>query len=213
MIEEKEIFENYLKDLQLENTARLMGVFEHYHKLLVKHNKAVNLISRKMPADDYWLQHFLDSLRALEILDFAGQSVLDFGTGGGLPGIPLKIVQPQSSLVLLDSVQKKCRAVQEMVEALSLPDTDLVCSRVEDYAYVAKRPSFDLILCRAVALEERYLAPLRRLLKPSGRLIMYKAHNLEDLEGLKYEVLYEKEDEYIGFRRLIAISQRDLMIR
>ena len=213
MIEEKELFESYLKEMEPENTARLLGVFEHYHKLLVKHNKGVNLISRKMPANDYWVQHFLDSLRAMEILDFTGKIVLDFGTGGGLPGIPLKIFKPDFSLVLLDSIQKKCRVVQEMVEALSLSDTAVACARMEDYAYTPRRPSFDLILCRAVALEERYFSPLRRLLKPSGRLILYKAQSLDDLAGLKYEILYEKEDEKLGLRRLIAISQRDLMIR
>lgn len=213
MIAEKQYFEDYLGERGFENVPRLMGIFEHYHKELVRHNKSVNLISRKMPPNSYWLQHFLDSLIALETLDFAGQSVLDFGTGGGLPGIPLKIVQPAMSLVLLDSTQKKCRVVQEMVEGLSLPDTAVACARVEDYAFVARRPSFDIILCRAVALEERYIAPLRRLLKPSGRLVIYKSQSLADLEGIKYEVILEKEIEDVGSRRLVAIQQRDLMRR
>ncbi|MDD2684395.1 MAG: 16S rRNA (guanine(527)-N(7))-methyltransferase RsmG [Candidatus Cloacimonetes bacterium] len=210
---QKAIFEQYLHEQKLTNIPNLMGVFEHYHHLLVEHNRQVNLISRKMPAENYWIQHFLDSLLVLETLDFQGFTVLDFGTGGGLPGIPLKIVQPDCEMVLLDSVQKKCRAVQDIVEALSLGKTSVFCSRIEDYAFMGRRPSFDLILCRAVALEERYLAPLRRLLKPSGRLLMFKSRSLDDLEGIEYEVLLEKDDEHIGRRRLIGIKQRDLMKR
>ncbi|MDD2597260.1 MAG: 16S rRNA (guanine(527)-N(7))-methyltransferase RsmG [Candidatus Cloacimonetes bacterium] len=213
MKEQKQHFEDYLVSQGYEQIPHLIGVFEHYQKLLGDANKVVNLISRKMQVENYWVQHFLDSLLVNEIVDFEGQTVLDFGTGGGLPGIPIKIVQENCEMILLDSTQKKCRAVQEMVEALSLSNTGVVCARVEDYAFMARRPSFDLILCRAVALEERYVAPLRRLLKPSGRLLMYKSRALDDLDGIKYELLLEKEDEHIGLRRLIGIHQRDLMKR
>lgn len=213
MNDNKMIFEDYLNSRNYANVPHLMGVFEHYQKLLIGHNKEVNLVSRKMPSANYWLQHFLDSLLAVETLDFEGLTVLDFGTGGGLPGIPIKIVQADCSMVLLDSVQKKCRAVQAMVDALSLSDTSISCARVEDYAFVSKRPSFDVILCRAVGLQERYLAPLRRLLKPSGRLIMYKSHTAEDLDGITHELLLQREDEHIGFRRIISVAQRELMKR
>jgi len=209
----KQIFEDYLSSRGYPHVAHLMGVFEHYYKLLIAENKIVNLVSRKMPVENYWLQHFLDSLLVTETLDFKGQTVLDFGTGGGLPGIPIKIVEPDCEMVLLDSIQKKCRAVQEIVDALSLSETSVVSARVEDYAFMARRPSFDVILCRAVALEERYIAPLRRLLKPSGKLVMYKSRTLDDLANIKYELLLEREDEHIGQRRLIAIAQRELMKR
>ncbi|KAF5043143.1 Ribosomal RNA small subunit methyltransferase G [anaerobic digester metagenome] len=213
MNQQKQVFEDYLTSRDFERIPHLIGVFEHYQKLLSDSNKVVNLISRRMPVENYWLQHFLDSLLVTEIVDFEGLTVLDFGTGGGLPGIPVKIVQENCEMILLDSTQKKCHAVQEMVEALSLGNTGVVCARVEDYAFMARRPSFDVILCRAVALEERYVAPLRRLLKPSGRLVIYKSRALDDLAGIKYDLLLEKDNEHIGLRRLIAIAQRDLMKR
>lgn len=213
MILQKQVFEEYLKEKRPENADVLMGQFEHYHKLLVSHNKNVNLISRKMPPDNYWVNHFLDSLSAMECLDLAGKTVLDFGTGGGLPGIPIKLMVPEVEMVLLDSINKKTKAISEMVEALKLPKTSVECARLEDYAYVARRPSFDYILCRAVALEERYHSPLRRLLKPSGKLIMYKSRNLDDLSGIRYEEIYKTKDEILGERRLISVAQRDLMIR
>lgn len=213
MIPQKEIFENYLKEIRPENADVLMGQFEHYHKLLVSHNKNVNLISRKMSPDDYWVNHFLDSLLAVECLELEGKTVLDFGTGGGLPGIPIKLLVPEGEMVLLDSINKKIKALGEIVAALKLPKTGVECSRLEDYAYVARRPSFDFILCRAVALEERYHSPLRRLLKPSGKFIMYKSRNLDDLSGIRHEEICMKKDEILGERRLISVAQRDLMIR
>ncbi len=213
MIPQKEIFENYLKEIRPENADVLMGQFEHYHKLLVSHNKNVNLISRKMSPDDYWVNHFLDSLLAVECLELEGKTVLDFGTGGGLPGIPIKLLVPEGEMVLLDSINKKIKALGEIVAALKLPKTGVECSRLEDYAYVARRPSFDFILCRAVALEERYHSPLRRLLKPSGKFIMYKSRNLDDLSGIRHEEICMKKDDILGERRLISVAQRDLMIR
>jgi len=86
-------------------------------------------------------------------------------------------------------------------------------SRLEDYAFVARRPSFDFVVCRAVALEERYVAPLRRLLKPSGMAVFYKAQKLDDLESLKHEVLWETNDPDLGQRCFIGIRHRDLMMR
>jgi 16S rRNA (guanine527-N7)-methyltransferase len=213
MIIEKQIFEDYLIKLGLPDIPQLMGRFEHFHKLLTEHNKQVNLVSRKMPPQSYWVQHFLDSLLAVECLDFADKTVLDFGTGGGLPGIPIQLVSTGCEMVLLDSTAKKTKILTEIVEALSLSNTSVECARLEDYAFLARRPSFDLILCRAVALEERYYSPLRRLLKPSGHLVMYKSRSMADLEGIKHTQILAREDEHLGQRSLIQVAQRDLMKR
>ncbi|MDD2229665.1 MAG: 16S rRNA (guanine(527)-N(7))-methyltransferase RsmG [Candidatus Cloacimonetes bacterium] len=211
MIEQKKRFEEYLKEIGLTDIPQLMGKFEHYFQLLNITNRQVNLVSRNTPQVKYWIQHFLDSLLALECLELADKTVLDFGSGGGIPGIPLKLAVPECTMVLLDSVQKKTHSMQEFVEALGLSDTSVVCSRLEDYAFTPRRPSFDIIVCRAVALEERYLAPLRRLLKPSGMAVFYKAQKLADLEGLKYQILLERTDTDLGQRKIIGIKQRDLM--
>ncbi|MDD3607139.1 16S rRNA (guanine(527)-N(7))-methyltransferase RsmG [Candidatus Cloacimonas acidaminovorans] len=211
MTEEKQIFEDYLRFLGLEDIDHLMARFEHYLHLLYNANRKVNLVSRNIPLERYWVQHFLDSIVALECLDFTDKTVLDFGSGGGLPGIPLKLAVPDFNLTLLDSVQKKARVLREFVDALSLSATNVEASRLEDYAYVAKRPSYDFIVCRAVALEERYFSPLRRLLKPSGMAVFYKAQKLDDVQVLKYEILLDKDYPALGQRQLIGIKQRDLL--
>ncbi len=176
-------------------------------------NRNVNLVSRNLPGDRFWVQHFLDSLLVLECLDLSCKTVLDFGSGGGLPGIPLKLVVPDCSLILLDSVRKKTRILEEIVHELGLSGVEVQNSRVEDYAFLTVRPSFDYILCRAVALETRYIPPLRRLLKPGGMAVFYKAQKLDDLERLNYELLWEKIDSDLGLRRFIGISHKNLIQR
>ncbi|HNX37314.1 MAG TPA: 16S rRNA (guanine(527)-N(7))-methyltransferase RsmG [Candidatus Cloacimonadota bacterium] len=210
MKEQKNIFIKYLEQFKLPDPKRTLERFEQYHQLLADTNKLINLVSRKMPLEMYWTQHFLDSLTIMECLDLSGLSVLDFGSGGGLPGIPLKLCDPELEMTLLDSVGKKAKALKDIVTELKLSHTDVICSRLEDYAALARRPSYDLILCRAVAMEERYVYPLRKLLKPQGRVIFYKAQNLEDLSGFKTVTLLERKDDILGTRRIICVPRTEL---
>ena len=210
MIEQKSLFIKYLEQFNLPEPKRVLAHFEHYHKLLESTNKLINLVSRKMPSGAYWTQHFLDSITVVECVDLSGLTVLDFGSGGGLPGIPLKLMVPDLEITLLDSIAKKTKALSEIVSELKLSGVDVVCSRLEDYAALARRPSYDLILCRAVALEDRYVYPLRKLLKPQGRVIFYKAQNIDDISKMKNKLLLERQDDILGLRRIYSIDRVDL---
>lgn len=212
MSEDRQLFEAYLQKLNLENAEHIIGQFEHYLQLLSTANKNVNLVSRNIPIERYWVQHFLDSLVALECLDLQEKIVLDFGTGGGLPGIPLKLAVPKMNITLLESVQKKAKVLTEFVDALGLSATSVETSRLEDYAFVARRPSYDYIVCRAIALEERYLYPLRKLLKPSGMAVFYKAQKLDDVQDFNYEILLSENIPSLGTRKIIGIKQRNLIV-
>ena len=99
----KEIFEKFIAHHRKNDKNRIISEFEKYHTLLFDENQKINLVSRKTSKDDYWTIHFLDSLLPLEIFDFSGKRVLDFGSGGGLPGIPLKILFPSAEIYLLES--------------------------------------------------------------------------------------------------------------
>lgn len=210
MTEQKAIFIKYLEQFKLPEPRKTIGHFELYHNLLESTNKVINLVSRKMPSAAYWTQHFLDSIMVLECLDLSGLTVLDFGSGGGLPGIPLKLMVPELQITLLDSIAKKTKALGEIVSEMKLTGVDVITSRLEDYAALARRPSYDLIFCRAVALEDRYIYPLRKLLKPSGRVVFYKAQNIDDISAQNAKLLLERKDDILGLRRIYSIDRAEL---
>lgn len=132
-------------DEQLEQLSKFVG-------LLLDANRRVNLISRK-DEENVWQNHILHSISPLFRLSFTQcTKFLDLGTGGGLPGIPLRILMPNSAFTLLDSIEKKTRALSDIVRELGLAEVSVVCGRAEE---LAKKPmfkhTFDAVVSRAVA--------------------------------------------------------------
>lgn len=208
MSAEKTIFASFLQELGITDIPLVLERFEHYLSLLSEYNQGVNLISRSMPASEYWTKHFLDSLFPFKCLAHTGQKALDFGSGGGLPGIAIKLVYPQMPLTLLDSVGKKTRILSEMSERLQLQDLEVVNARLEDY--ISGKGQFDLILCRAVRMEERYRKPLYRLLAAGGRVIFYKAQDSSDLQGLQPKLICEQSFDW-GSRKIYEVKRKSLV--
>ncbi len=130
---------------------------------LLRMNKRVNLISRK-DENNIWDRHIIHSLSLLWTLSLPSEAnILDLGTGGGLPGIPLSILMPQSRFVLLDATAKKIDAVSSMIDSLGLTNVHAVWGRAEEMGRKEEfRKKFHIVLARAVAsLEEviRYAMP------------------------------------------------------
>ena len=175
----KENFKEFLKKLYLENKFSL---FENYLELLYLENQKVNLISRNLEKNDYWTNHFEDSLFPLTLFDFSGKDVLDFGTGGGLPSIPIKLVSENMNLVLLDSIGKKIKCLQNILKILKLKNC--VCKNIRLEDYKTKNKSFDIIVCRAVKILPKYKNILFSLLKKNGKILLYKGKEFSDVEEL-----------------------------
>ncbi len=153
-------------------------------------NSRCNL-TRLVEGDDYWVAQVQDSLWPLTRLDppFHGPlRGVDVGTGGGIPGLVLAIALPQSHWVLVDSVQRKCTAVQAMANALGLKArVEVVCERAEVLGQDAHhRGRFDLAVARGVAaapVVAEYLAPL---LGPCGLALLYRGRwSAEDHQALQ----------------------------
>ena len=123
-----------------------------FKTLLLDWNKKINLISRKNE-ENIWKGHIALSLSMLFKLEFrAGMKFLDLGTGGGFPGIPLSIMLPECSFLLLDSTQKKINVVQSVAESLSLPNVKTIWGRAEELNQQKKfNQSFDVIVARSVS--------------------------------------------------------------
>ncbi len=132
--------------------------FSRYLDLLLEWNQKFNLTAITEPKEII-VQHFLDSISTLKLKQMEGQSrILDMGSGAGFPGIPLKIMEPQLQVSLVDSVQKKVGFLNEMIEKLDLDYTAAIHARAEDLAKIeGHREAYDLVISRAVA-ELRVLA-------------------------------------------------------
>ncbi|MGC9361827.1 MAG: 16S rRNA (guanine(527)-N(7))-methyltransferase RsmG [Candidatus Syntrophosphaera sp.] len=207
MKDPKAEFIGFLEKLGLERPEEVLARFEHFHALLLEKNLGVNLISRATASEDVWTKHFLDSLLPLKCLDLQGKKLLDFGSGGGLPGIPIKLAVPGCRMTLLDSVRKKTVAMREFVDQLGLKDCNVECVRLEDFH--PQGEGFDYILCRAVRLEQRYLKPLRQILAKGGGIIFYKAQDVSDIAGLAPKLLVREEFSF-GERSLYLLNGEQL---
>lgn len=208
---QRDSFAAFLLELGIQDAEGKMQGFDHYLELLVDFNARVNLVSRATPIEDYWTKHFLDSLMLLKCVDLTGAKVLDFGTGGGFPGLPLKLTGLACKMTLLDSISKKANALGEIVRELAVPSCRVVCSRLEDHK-PAIQDRYDVVLCRAVRMEQRYATHLDRLLSPGGCVIFYKSAAHDDLDGYEPSVLLDSETDW-GRRMILSVSKAHLRNR
>ena len=132
--------------LPLDETA--LTRFETYYELLEERSKVMNLTAIHGETDVAQL-HFLDSVALLTVEPLAGKSVIDVGTGAGFPGLPLKIAQPDISLTLLDSLDKRVRFLGDICAATGLTDVTCLHARAEEAPELRGR--FDAAVSRAVA--------------------------------------------------------------
>ena len=134
--------------------------FEALYELYKEWNSKINVISRK-DIDNLYLHHVLHSLAIARYITFApGTTIMDVGTGGGFPGIPLAIFFPESRFLLLDNIGKKIRVVREVADAIGLTNVEAIHSRAEEekrqYHFVVSRavmplPELIHIICRGAS--------------------------------------------------------------
>ncbi|MDO4977391.1 MAG: 16S rRNA (guanine(527)-N(7))-methyltransferase RsmG [Eubacteriales bacterium] len=166
-----------LSDLQLQQ-------FDRFYQMMVETNKHMNLTAIT-EEDEVISKHLVDSLSCCKVMDMSKVgSIIDMGTGAGFPGIPLKIAYPDIEFVLMDSLQKRIRFLDGVIEELGLEKIEAVHGRAEDLARRKEyRANFDLCVSRAVAnlstLSE-YCIPF---VKVNGYFVSYKAQKgMEELE-------------------------------
>ncbi|MFD2179080.1 16S rRNA (guanine(527)-N(7))-methyltransferase RsmG [Veronia pacifica] len=158
-------------DIPANQQAQLLGYVEMLHKW----NKAYNLTSVRDPREMV-VKHILDSLVVSEHLD--GHRFIDVGTGPGLPGIPLAIINPEKSFTLLDSLGKRIRFIRQVIHELNIDNVTPVQSRVEEF-----RPElgFDGVLSRAFASITDMVSWCQHLPAENGRFYALKGQ-LDNLE-------------------------------
>lgn len=157
------------KALGLELSSAQLEALARYIELLRKWNKTANLISRK-DMSRLVERHILDSLTAVRLI--RGQRILDVGSGGGLPGIPLAIVLPNVQMFLCERMSRRARFLTLVVRELALANVSVIG---QDVAQLEAAPLFDTIIARAVSSRLRLWAMLRERLVEGGQLIVYSS--------------------------------------
>jgi 16S rRNA (guanine527-N7)-methyltransferase len=173
----------YFPKLTLEQQNQFAALLPLY----TEWNEKINVVSRK-DIENLNLHHVLHSLAIAKITGFKdGSSILDLGTGGGFPGIPLAILYPSVSFLLVDSTAKKIRVVQEVATALGLKNVEAQHIRVEDI----KGVQFDYVVTRAVTSLDQLFRWSRRLIKtkhinalPNGILALKGGNIREEVKAL-----------------------------
>lgn len=167
----------------LELTSSQCELLTRYGQLLKEKNQVVNLISRK-DEDNILEKHILHSLTLLlpNVSNFVipqNANVFDIGTGGGLPGIPIKIVRPDIRITLVDSIGKKIVAVKEFMNALGVENAQAITDRSEVLATKQEhKKQYDVIISRAVAPLDELVGWTKDLIKPGATLLALKGGDL-----------------------------------
>ncbi len=149
-------------------TSQQKKLYHHFYDLFIDINSKINLISRKDIAN-FYEHHVLHSLAIGKMVQFKNtDKVIDIGTGGGFPGIPLAILFPNTHFTLLDACMKKINAVETMIHALNLTNVTTICCRSEEYDSGVR---YDYILGRAVTNINNFIKHTKFLLAPMGKIL------------------------------------------
>ena len=189
-----ELIKHYFSDLDENQLIQ----FEKLNELYQDWNLKINVVSRK-DIDEIYLRHVLHSLGIAKVQAFKpGSQILDVGTGGGFPGIPLAILFPETQFHLVDSIGKKIKVVEEVAAGLNLKNVKITNDRVENIS-----GEYDFIVSRAVAQMETFVRWIKgRIAKKSehqlknGILYLKGGDLTEELQLYKSAKVYDLRDYF-----------------
>ena len=202
-----EIILKYFPDLSKKKIKQFSKLQELYNEW----NSQINVISRK-DMENLYLKHVLHSLAIAKVISFAdGTKVLDVGTGGGFPGIPLAILFPKADFLLVDSISKKIKVVNEVVNSIELKNLRAEHKRAEQV-----KGQFDFVVSRAVTRMKVFQQWVRKKISTkqkntlfNGILYLKGGDLTEELKGIKDVDLYDIsdffEEEFFETKKVVYV--------
>jgi 16S rRNA (guanine527-N7)-methyltransferase len=224
---ENSIIENYILSLGIGPDEGDIAKMQAFLDILFEYNKNINLVGTKN-RDEILIRHFFDCLSIFNFLNCADgniikiKTILDIGTGAGLPGILLAIFLKKSEIYLLDSKNKAITFIKIVINTLKLDNAYVLSGRAEELAHDTRyREKFDIVVSRALAKTSVLSELAIPFIKVGGRAILYKSKNLaEELQlsgktisamGSEIENIFEVKipclDEYRALLILKKVSQ------
>ena len=197
-----DILDKYFYEFSLkkkEKLSQLHDIYEHY-------NSKINLISRK-DFENFYLHHVIHSLTLCKFIENKKLNILDLGTGGGFPGIPLSIFFEKNTFLLVDSISKKIKVLNQIIKKLNLNNVQTLNGRVEEV-----NDKQDIIVCRAVTSIPNIINWTKKCTKKGTVILLLKGGDVEkELKNIhmknkifKLENIYS-EDFFID-KKIIKIE-------
>ena len=175
-MEDKSLIISKLANEGIKITDEQCDKLYKFYEMIIEKNKVMNLTAI-IDYEEFVIKHFVDSLMIAKVMDMTKPlSILDIGTGAGFPGVPIKIVFPNTKVLLLDSLNKRLNFLNEVIAELGLKDIETIHSRAEELQTKGEyRESFELCVSRAVSFLptlSEYCLPYVSL---GGHFVAYKA--------------------------------------
>ncbi len=197
-----------LKRYHTEISPEKLKIYKSLYDIYNEKNKKVNLISRK-DFENFYLHHIIHSLSITKFeLVKKENKIIDLGTGGGLPGIPLAIYYNNKKFILVDSIRKKISAVDEIIKELNVKNISTINNRIENLNINA-----DIIICRSVSSVKNIIRWTKGLLNKEGKLILLKGGNVnKELKNIRSSfTIYNLDDiyseNYFNDKKIIEIHR------
>lgn len=210
-----------MKELSVDISESQIEKFFLYYNMVIERNRVINLTAIT-DTRDVVFKHFIDSVSLVKVIDVSREtSLIDVGTGAGFPGIPLKIIFPDLKVTLLDSLNKRVRFLDEVIDRIGLNGIQAIHGRAED---VGRNPEFrekyDMCVSRAVANLSTLSEYCMPFVKVGGSFISYKSGTIEDelkqaekavkiLGGSIEKVVNFRIEEIDAERSLIQIMKKN----
>ncbi len=167
---------NKAKTLEVYISNAQIDKFYNYMNLLLEWNEKINLTAITEP-EEVILKHFIDSITIIKYIKKA-EKILDIGTGAGFPGIPLKILEEDKDIILLDSLNKRINFLQAVISNLKLDKVEAIHSRAEDFIK-EQRENYDIVISRAVAKLNVLVEYMLPFVKKGGICICMKSADIQ----------------------------------